>query len=159
MDSYHLAPGYFAESASVSLRQRHAVLRGFAAHEALARGLLVRVDRADGDPARLGIDPCLAFGVPAPRRPYETGALPEVRDHLGQRRQLERVLASKLLRALEEPRLECHELRLQPLRDAGDRHWPPLPRQSIHELHLPRVAVPPADVQTHGAAPELPVRA
>src|SRR5260370_12044316 len=42
-------------SASVSLGERHAVLGRLAAYQAFARGLIVAGDRADADPARLGV--------------------------------------------------------------------------------------------------------
>src|ERR1700694_172868 len=150
--------GRSLQSASVSLGERYAVLGRLAADEAFAGSLLVRVDRADGHPARLGLDPRLAFGVTAPGSPHKTPTLPEVRGHLGQRRELERVLALKFLSAFEEPRLERHQLFLQSLRDAGDRYGPAFARQSIHQLHLAGVDISRAHVQPQRDALELPVR-
>src|SRR4029077_7113655 len=108
----------------VSLRERNPIFRRLAADHAAARWLFVSVDGAHGHAAGLGLDPGFAFGVAAPRRPDEPGALPEVRDHLGQRGQLKRVLALKLLSAREESRLKRIELGAQAFCDPGHWHGP-----------------------------------
>ena len=91
-------------------------------------------------------------------RPHETAALAEVRHHLFQRLELERVVALELLRSLEQLFLKTVQLVAQARRDPGHRHAHFLPRQPVDHLDLARVCVAPSDVQAQRDAFQLPVR-
>src|ERR1700730_7711998 len=104
-----------ARVCAISLRliatgQRDAVCCRLPTDKALSRGLFVRVQHADGDTAGLSLDSRLALGVTTPRRPYEARPLLEVRDHLGQGRQLEGVRVQEGLRPGVQRGLKCTEL-------------------------------------------------
>src|SRR5207248_4107079 len=98
-------------------------MRGrLAADQALAGRLLLWVIGADRHAARLGLDARLALGVPAPGRPDEANLVFEVRDHLGEARQLVRVRPLEGQRSLVEPLLEAVELGGQGPSDPRNRH-------------------------------------
>src|SRR3979409_405142 len=112
------------------------MLGRLAADQAVTRRLFVGVDRANCHYATFGLEARLAIRFAAPWRPHEASALFEVRDHLGQRRHLESVLAQIFLRSGEQRLLESSKLVLQPAADSPDRNGATLAGKPVDQLHL-----------------------